>query len=216
MGIASGKKRSGSKSSRALLAEAIAASSVPTAATPRSASSTPAIAAPLSPEKKSWKAGSATVSATSRNASMATALASQIALRSHGASTSPSKSRCSRSATNARVRPRMAVNRIAIQSRPRAERRELSAGKAKWKTTRAARTKRSIVGRVSRARNSSSRSFRARTRTSRKYSVMRVRGLGRRAERDAPARASRRASSRGPGGRRARARAGRLRPRRAR
>ena len=44
--------------------------------------------------------------------------ASQIALRSHGASTSASISPCSRSGTNARVSPRSAVNTSATQRSP--------------------------------------------------------------------------------------------------
>ena len=47
-------------------------------------------------------------------------LPSQIALRSHGARTSASNIPCSRSATNARVRPSSAVKMSAAQSRPSA------------------------------------------------------------------------------------------------
>src|SRR5436190_1442777 len=100
-------------------------------------------------------------------------LASQIALRSHGASRRPSISRCSRSATNARVRPTRAVNTIATQSSPLAARSELCFGSAKWKTTSVETTKRSIAGSVSRARSSSVRSFRARTATSATYRLTR-------------------------------------------
>ena len=118
------------------------------------------------PEKNSAKAGSATTSAATRKATVAIAFASQIALRSQGASRRPSRSRCSRSATNARVSPSSAVKTSATQSRPFAARSELWDGSAKWNVTNAAITNRSIAGTVSRARSSSRRSLRARTSTS--------------------------------------------------
>src|SRR5204863_453437 len=80
-------------------------------------------------------AGSATTSATTRKASVETTLPTQIALRSDGASTSPSSTPCSRSATKARPRPSSAVNRIATQSSPSDARCEAFCGSAKWKTT---------------------------------------------------------------------------------
>ena len=128
---------------------------------PRSASSTPATVAQPTGSKKSAKAGSATASATTRKASVAIAFASQIALRSTGASTSPSSRPCSRSATNARPRPSSAVKRIATQSSPSSASSEEPVGSAKWKTTRIATTNSSIAGSVSRARSSSRRSLRA-------------------------------------------------------
>jgi phage shock protein PspC (stress-responsive transcriptional regulator) len=51
---------------------------------------------------------------------VAIALPSQMALRSHGASTSASNRPCSRSATNARVSPSSTVKINAAQSRPSA------------------------------------------------------------------------------------------------
>ena len=135
---------------------------------PRSASSTPAIVAHETGVKKSAKAGSATSSATSRKARVAIPFASQIVLRSTGASTSASSRPCSRSATNARPRPSSAVKMIATQSRPNAASRDEPDGKAKWKTARTERTKSSIAGSVSRARSSSLRSFRASTAVSSK------------------------------------------------
>ena len=53
IGMARGRKISGSRSSRARLAAAIAASSVPTAAMPRSARTTPRIMLPSTGAKKS-------------------------------------------------------------------------------------------------------------------------------------------------------------------
>ncbi len=74
---------------------------------------------------------------------------------------------CSRSATNARVRPSRAVKTSADQSRPRAATSFVPRGNAKWKIVSAASTKSSIAGSVSFARTSSSRSFRASAPTSR-------------------------------------------------
>ena len=87
--------------------------------------------------------------------------ASQIALRSHGVRMSASNMPCSRSATNARVRPSSAVKTSADQSRPRAATSLVPAGSAKWKIVSAEITNRSIDGSVSFARSSSSRSLRA-------------------------------------------------------
>src|SRR6266550_1208552 len=156
-------------SSRARPAAAIAESSVPTAQIPRSASTTPAIVDQPTGRKKSAKAGSATISATARNAKVAIPFASQIALRSHGARTSASRRPCSRSATNARPSPSSAVKTIATQSSPSSARRDEPDGSAKWKTAKIASTKRSIAGSVSRARSSSRRSLRASTAVSPKY-----------------------------------------------
>ena len=131
IGSASGRKSSGSSSSRARPAAAIAESRTPTAQMPRSASSTPAIVAHETGLKKSAKAGSATSSATTRKARVAIPFASQIVLRSTGASTSASSRPCSRSATNARPRPSSAVKMIATQSRPNAASRDEPDGRAK-------------------------------------------------------------------------------------
>ena len=125
---------------------------------------------------------SAITSASARNARIESALPSQIALRSLGASTSPSITPCSRSAANARERPRSAVKRSATQSRPVAASSDEWAGSAKWKTTSVETTKSSIAGSVSRARSSSSRSLRARAPTSAKY-VMPAKGALKRAPR---------------------------------
>ena len=104
--------------SRPRLTAAIAASSVPTAQIPMLASTTPAIATASTGAKKSANAGIATSSAAARKASVASDLPSQIALRSHGASTRPSSAPPSRSGAHARARPSSAVKMIAIQSRP--------------------------------------------------------------------------------------------------
>src|SRR5207247_1218410 len=137
---------SGSSSSRARLAAAIAARRVPMAAMPRSASATAATSSQLRGWKKSAKAGSATISARTRKAVTPIVLPSQIALRSHGASTRPSSNPCSRSAENARVRPRSAVKTIAIQSSPVSARADEPDGSAKWKTASAETTKSSMAG----------------------------------------------------------------------
>jgi len=89
------------------------------------------------------------------NVSVARLFATQMALRSDGASTSASRTRCSRSGTKARPRPSSAVKMIATHKRPPAARSDEPAGSEKWKTTKTATTKRSIAGRVSRARSSS-------------------------------------------------------------
>ena len=73
---------------------------------------------------------------------------------------------CSRSATNARVRPSSAVKMSATQSRPSAATCPVPFGSAKWKIVSAAITNRSIDGSVSFARSSSSRSLRASAATS--------------------------------------------------
>ena len=91
IGIASGRKSSGRISSRALPATAIAPVSVPTAQIPMSASSDGGDGAPADAVEEDANAGSATTSATPRNANTESVLASQIALRSEGASTSASK-----------------------------------------------------------------------------------------------------------------------------
>src|SRR5436190_1635847 len=93
--MARGRKSSGSSSSLARLAVAIAASSVPTAAIPRSARTTPPTSAADTGLKKRAYAGSAITSASPRNARIESALPSQIALRSLGASTRPSMTPCS-------------------------------------------------------------------------------------------------------------------------
>ena len=93
-------------------------------------------------------------------------LPSQIALRSQGARTRPSRSPCSRSAANARVRPSSAVKTIAIQSSPVSARSDDPLGSAKWKIVSAETTNNSIAGSVSRERSSSSRSLRASAATS--------------------------------------------------
>jgi hypothetical protein len=66
----------------------------------------------------------------------------------------------------ARPSARSAVNMIATHSSPRAASADDPAGSAKWKTTKIATTKTSIAGSVSRARSSSSRSFRVSARMS--------------------------------------------------
>ena len=81
---------------------------------PMLARATPATVPQPSPPKKSANAGSATSSVSTRNASTASDLPSQIALRSQGASSNPSISRCSRSATKARTSASIAVKRITI------------------------------------------------------------------------------------------------------
>src|SRR4051812_8690353 len=136
---------------------------------PRLASSTPARVDQPTGSKKSAKAGSATASATTRKASVAIPLANQIALRSTGASTSPSSRPCSRSATNARPRPSSAVKRIATQSSPSSASRDEPVGSAKWNTTRIAITNSSIAGSVSRARSSRRRSLPASVAVSPRY-----------------------------------------------
>src|SRR5205807_4279078 len=119
-----------------------------TAQIPTSASTTAATVVPSTPWKKSAKTGRASASASARKANVATDFASQMALRSEGASTRPSNTRCSRSGTNARPSPSSAVKTIATQSRPFAARSEELAGSEKWKTTKTATTKRSIAGNV--------------------------------------------------------------------
>ena len=68
----------------------MAETSEPTVQMPMSASATPGSAVPSSGAKNNANAGRATTSAATRKASVAIALPSQIALRSQGASTSPS------------------------------------------------------------------------------------------------------------------------------
>ena len=131
-----------------------------------SASATAAIVRPSIPEKNAANAGSATTSAATRKASTASVLPSQIALRSHGASTSASNIPCSRSATNARVSPSSAVKISAAQSSPSAASWLVPRGSAKWKIVSAASTNSSIDGSVSFARSSSRRSLRASAATS--------------------------------------------------
>ena len=128
-----------------------------------------------------------------------------MTLRSEGASTRPSSTRCSRSAAKARVRPRIAVKTSAAQRSPSAASAEASAGMAKLKTTRVDTTKRSIAGTVSRDRSSSSRSFRASVRASREIRHASASAAGEGAH-DGPARAWRARSSARPPGRRARRR----------
>ena len=122
--------------------------------------------APSTLEKKIANSGSAIASASARNASAASDFPSQIALRSEGASTSPSSTPCSRSATNARESPSSAVKTIATHRSPRPASSPVPDGSAKWKITSAAATKSSIAGSVSRERTSSSRSLRASAATS--------------------------------------------------
>ena len=139
-----------------------------------SASAIAATVCQPTPKKKSPKAGIATSSASARKVSTEKAFASQIALRSDGAMTSASKTPCSRSGTNARVRPSSAVKRIAIQSSPIAvswSARFALAGIEKWKTVSAATTNTSIAGTVSFARSSISKSLRASAATSEKYLI---------------------------------------------
>ncbi len=93
-------------------------------------------------------------------------LPSQIALRSTGVRTSASNMLCSRSATKARVSPSSAVKTIADQRSPSAALSPVPRGSAKWKIVSVAITNRSIDGRVSFARSSSSRSFRVSAATS--------------------------------------------------
>ena len=164
--MASGRKSRGRSKSRARVTTAIAPTKVPTAQMPMSASTTAAIVVPSTPWKKSAKTGSARTSASARNANVAIDFATQIALRSDGASTRPSNTRCSRSGTNARPSPSSAVKTIATQSRPFAARSDELAGSEKWKTTKTATTKSSMAGSVSLARNSSRMSLRASARTS--------------------------------------------------
>jgi len=135
---------------------------------PTSARATATTVRPSSPLKKIANAGSATTSAATRNAKTAIALPSHSALRSHGASTSASKRPCSRSATNARVRPSSAVKINATHSSPSAATCPVPRGSAKWKIVSVAITKTSIDGSVSFARSSSSRSLRASAPTSAK------------------------------------------------
>ena len=124
------------------------------------------------------------------------ALAAQIALRSDGASTSASKTPCSRSGTNARVSPSSAVKTIAVQSRPSETCGLASAGTAKWKIVSAERTKSSIAGTVSFARSSISRSLRASARDVARRYLMRTPAAGSRAARPGRDRAWRRSKAR--------------------
>ena len=151
-GIASGRKSSGRISLRVRLAAAIAASRVLTAQMPTLASSTPRIPRPGGGEKKSANAGSATSSIRPRKTNTAADFPSQIALRSDGASTSPSSAPPSRSGAQARASPSSARKTSATQRRPCAKQRSPSApvGSAKWKTTSVERTKSSIAERVPR------------------------------------------------------------------
>ena len=80
------------------------------------------------------------------------ALPSQIALRSLGASTSPSITPCSRSAANARDRPSSAVKTIATQSRPVAASSDESHGQRRSGRRRASRRRRATSPAACRAR----------------------------------------------------------------
>ena len=123
-------------------ATAIAASTVPTAQIP----SRPAPRRRSSPRRcrrrRARTPAARPVRRRRGTPSIETVFASQIALRSHGASSSPSSSRCSRSATNARVRPRSAVKTIATQSSPFAARSELPGRAARSGRRRARRRRR--------------------------------------------------------------------------
>ena len=117
---------------------------------------------------------SATASAATRNASVAVNFPSQIALRSTGARTSPSSTRCSRSGTNAAREPEERGEEDRDPEQP--DRLALGAAARQREPERdsVATTKRSIAGSVSRARSSSSKSLRASAATSRAYVTARA------------------------------------------
>jgi hypothetical protein len=116
-GIASGRKSSGRMTSPGRRCHR-RDESEPTAQIPIEARRTPATDGASSGAKKSANAGSATTSATRRNASVAITFPSQIALRSEVASTSPSSAPASLSGDHARPSPRSAVKTSATQSSP--------------------------------------------------------------------------------------------------
>ena len=147
IGIAIGRKSSGSRSSRARPATAIAPKSVPTAAMPRSASATAATVRPSRPREERANAGSATTSAAARKREHGERLAepdrTAVARREHERVEHPLLA-------FGHERARQAEERGEDQRDPEQaaarRRRSLPCGSAKWKIVSAASTNSSIGG----------------------------------------------------------------------